>query len=186
MSKPTPLLVLGLGNVLLADDGVGAVAVTSLLDRYEPADGVRVLDGGTLGLSLLPYLEDADAVILVDAVRADRPAGTVVRLDGDQVAPAVATRLSPHQVGVADLLDGARWLERYPRRLVLLGIVPESIDLAVGLSPSVARSVPALVECIVDQAARFGFQFSRSPSRETNETSGAMGVVDVARLAGLQ
>jgi hydrogenase maturation protease len=180
------LLVLGLGNVLLGDDGVGAVAVAHLQDRYEPAVGVRVLDGGTLGLSLLPYLEDAEAVILVDAIRADQPAGTIVRLDGDQVAPAVATRLSPHQVGVTDLLDGARWLERYPARLVLLGLVPDSMELCVGLSPAVARGVPALVDRIVDEAARLGFEFNRSACLETKDGSGAMGSVDVARLAGLR
>ena len=71
MSDRTPLLVLGLGNVLLEDDGVGAAAVAFLLDRYEAPPGVQVLDGGTLGLSLLPYLDAADAVILVDDVRAE-------------------------------------------------------------------------------------------------------------------
>ena len=126
MSKPTRLLVLGLGNVLLGDDGVGAAAIASLLDQYAVPRGVRVLDGGTLGLALLPYLDEADDVILVDAIRSDGPPGTLVRLDGDQVAPAVATRLSPHQIGVSDLLDGARWLDRYPSRLVLLGLVPEA------------------------------------------------------------
>ena len=71
MSERVPLLILGLGNVLLEDDGVGGAAVSLLLERFSPPAGVDVLDGGTLGLSLLPYLENADAVILVDAVRAD-------------------------------------------------------------------------------------------------------------------
>jgi hydrogenase maturation protease len=112
MSDRTPLIVLGLGNVLLEDDGVGVAAVTLLRDGYDVPAGVRILDGGTLGLSLLPYLEEAEVLILVDAIRADAPPGSFVRLDGDAVPPAVATRLSPHQIGVADLLDGARWLDR--------------------------------------------------------------------------
>jgi len=186
MSKPTPLLVLGLGNVLLADDGVGAAAVSLLLNRYQPPCDVRVLDGGTLGLSLLPYLEEADTVILVDAIRADAPAGSLVRLDGEEVAPAVATRLSPHQIGVADLLDGARWLGRYPSRLVLLGIVPDAIDLAVGLSPMAARSLPELVARVVDEAARLGFVFSPVAHTNTDETPSALGRVDVARLASVR
>lgn len=160
MSKATPLLVLGLGNVLLEDDGVGAAAVTLLLERYAAPEGVRVLDGGTLGLSLLPYLEDADAVILVDAVRADGPPGSFVRLDGDDVASAVATRLSVHQVGVADLLDGARWLGRYPDRVVLLGLVPESMELAVGLTPRVRSALPALADRVAEEARSLGFVFS--------------------------
>jgi hydrogenase maturation protease len=182
MSECTPLLVLGLGNVLLEDDGVGAAAVALLRDRYQPSDGVRVLDGGTLGLSLLPYVDAADAVILVDAVRAEGLPGGFVRLTGDDVAPAVATRLSPHQVGVADLLDGARWLDRYPRRVVLLGLIPESMNLAVGLSPRVRASLPELVERIVDEAGALGFEFERRGVHE-NVVGGR--IVDVARLAGM-
>ena len=183
MSERIPLLVLGLGNVLLEDDGVGAAAVALLLDRYEAPRGVQVLDGGTLGLSLLPYLDAADAVILVDAVRADACPGSFVRLIGDDVAPAVATRLSPHQIGVADLLDGARWLGRYPRRVVLLGLVPDSMELAVGLSARVQPALPALMERIVDEARTLGFVFRRKSADETNAPGR---VVDVARLSGMR
>jgi hydrogenase maturation protease len=159
MSERTPLLVLGLGNMLLEDDGLGVAAVSLLLDRYDVPPGARVLDGGTLGLSLLPYLEDADAVILVDAVRADGPPGTLVRLDGDEVPAAIATRLSVHQVGVADLLEAARWLGWYPGRVVLLGVVPASMELNVGLSPAADAALPALVERVVAEARALGCVF---------------------------
>jgi hydrogenase maturation protease len=177
-----PLLVLGLGNVLLEDDGVGAAAVTLLLERYTPPAGVRVFDGGTLGLSLLPYIQSADALILVDAIRADAQPGTLVRLTGDDVAPAVATRLSPHQVGVADLLDGARWLDHYPRRVALLGLVPESMELAVGLSLNVRPALPALVEAVVDEARAFGYVFSRKRADETSLPDRSL---NVSRLVGM-
>lgn len=150
------LLVLGLGNVLLGDDGAGPAVVTQLRDRHAPA-GVRICDGGTLGLALLPYLEDARRVILVDAVAADAPAGTLVRLEGADVGPAVATRLSPHQVGVADLLDGARWHDREPEYLVLLGVVPASIELGIGLSRPVQRALPQLIELVCAEARACGF-----------------------------
>jgi hydrogenase maturation protease len=182
MSKRTPLLVLGLGNVLLEDDGVGAAAIALLLDRYVPPDGVRALDGGTLGLSLLPYLEEAETVILVDAVKTGEPPGSIVRLDEAAVAPAVATLLSPHQVGVADLLDGARWLDRYPARVVLLGLVPESMELAVGLSPRVRPALAALVERIVEEARTMGFFFR---PKEASKAPGVAWAADVARLAGM-
>jgi hydrogenase maturation protease len=186
MSKSTPLLVLGLGNVLLGDDGVGSASIALLLERYSVPRGVRVLDGGTLGLSLLPYLDEADAVILVDAIRADQPPGTLVRLDGDDVAPAVATRLSPHQIGVADLLDGVRWLDRYPARLLLHGIVPASMELEVGLSAPVAAVLPDLVERVVEEADALGFRFRRVLRADVDETAAAMRVVDVARLASVR
>ena len=81
----------------------------------------------------------------MDAIRAEGPPGTLVRLEGEDVAPAVASRLSPHQVGVADLLDGARWRDRYPDRLVLLGLVPETLDLGLRRSRAVEAALPALV-----------------------------------------
>lgn len=180
MNERTPLLVLGLGNVLLEDDGVGSAAVTRLRDYYDVPEGVRVFDGGTLGLALLPYLDQADAVILVDAVRTDAAPGTFVRLDGDDVPPAVATRLSPHQVGVADLLDGARWLDRYPTRVVLLGLVPQSIELGIGLTPAVAEGLAGLVERVTDEAAAMGFPFRLKAVAATSEIGDA---VDVGRLA---
>jgi hydrogenase maturation protease len=186
MSRPTPLLILGLGNVLLGDDGVGAAVIARLLEGYRVPPGVRVLDGGTLGLALLPYLQEAETVILVDAIRSNESPGSLVRLDGDQVAPAVATRLSPHQIGVADLLESARWLDQYPSRLVLLGIVPESMELTVGLSPAAARSIPDLVEQVVNEAGSLGFEFTREVRTDTDETPGAMGAVDVARLAWMR
>jgi hydrogenase maturation protease len=183
MSERIPLLVLGLGNVLLEDDGLGGAAVSLLLDRFDVPQGVQVLDGGTLGLSLLPHLETADTVILVDAVRADAAPGTLVRLDGDEVAPAVATRLSPHQVGVADLLDGARWLGRYPTRVILLGLVPASIELGVGLSPTVHASLEELVDAVVREARGLGFVLE---PRDGDETSARDRSADVAHLAGLR
>ena len=167
MSKRTSLLVLGLGNVLLQDDGLGVTAVTQLIDRYDRPDGVRVLDGGTLGLSLLPAVEESDRLILVDAIQAAGDPGDFVRLTGDDVGPAVATRLSPHQVGVADLLEGARWLDRYPSTVVLLGLVPQSIELGIGLSPVVHRHVPALVSRVVAEARALGFEFRlRTPAAD--------------------
>ena len=179
MSDRTPLIVLGLGNVLLEDDGVGAAAVAALRDRYVAPPGVLVLDGGTLGLALLPYVQSADNLILVDAIRTDEPAGSLVRLQDDDVGPAVATRLSPHQVGVADLLDAARWLDRYPERITLLGLVPDSMELVVGLSPRVRPSLPMLVDSVVAEARALGFVFRPRNADELPDGRS----LDVARLS---
>ena len=96
----------------------------------------------------------------------------------------MATRLSPHQVGVADLLDGARWLDRYPSRRLLLGLVPESIDLEVGLSPTCRPALPALVECVVDEARACGFDFSRA--QEADETLLALAARRCGSSAGMR
>jgi hydrogenase maturation protease len=161
---PASLLVLGLGNPLCRDDGLGVAAVHELLRRYRPPDGAAVLDGGTLGLSLLPHLEDAGDAILVDAIRDDGAPGTLVRLEGTEVRPAVETRLSVHQVGVADLFAAAELRGRLPPRLVLLGLVPASLEVALGLSPAVASRLPDLVEAVIAEACRMGHRFHERPS----------------------
>lgn len=153
----TPVLVLGLGNVVCQDDGAGIAAIHKLLREYELPEGVLALDGGTLGLSLLPLVDSAEQVIMVDAIRAEGPPGTLVRIEGDEVAPAVYERLSPHQIGVADLLAGASLLDRYPDRVVLIGVVPESIDLGLGRTPAVDASIPALVERVVQELDALGY-----------------------------
>ena len=180
--RPVRLLILGLGNVLCGDDGLGAVAIARLRARYEIPEGMSVLDGGTLGLSLLPYVEDAEKVILVDAIRAEAPPGSFVRLEGEEVGPAVAGRLSVHQVGVADLLDAARWRGRLPEELVLLGLVPETLEVGLTRSARVEAGLPGLVDRVVQEVSRLGFELhprSHDAARDSDRSR------DLARALGL-
>jgi hydrogenase maturation protease len=158
--SPRSALLLGLGNVLCGDDGLGVVAVEQLRRRYHWPDTVSLVDGGTLGLALLSTLEEADEVWILDAVQAEAPAGTLVRLDGEQVESALRERLSPHQVGVADLLDALHWRDRWPARLRVLGLVPESIALRVGLSDPVAAGLAGLQGEVVAELRRAGHAVS--------------------------
>jgi hydrogenase maturation protease len=157
------IVIMGLGNVLPGDDGIGAAAVARIERDYRIPPGVRLVDGGTLGLSLLEPLSEAEHLILVDAVAVDRAPGTLVRLDGADVTDAVRDRLSPHQVGVADLLDVARLIGCYPASVILLGLVPESIDLAVVRSSAVERSLDQLVAAIVREVENLGCRLVREP-----------------------
>jgi hydrogenase maturation protease len=162
----TDVLVLGLGNVLLADDAVGVRAVEALERDFESPPGVRILDGGTLGLALLGELTEARRIVLLDAVATGDPPGTLVRLDGDEVEPAVRGRLSPHQIGVADLLDALRLLDRVPESITLLGVTPATIELQTELSPAVSGALPALITTVADELRAFGWPLvSRSPQR---------------------
>ncbi len=180
--RPVRLLILGLGNVLCGDDGLGAVAIARLRARYETPEGMSILDGGTLGLSLLPYVEDAEKVILVDSIRAEAPPGSFVRLEGEEVGPAVAGRLSVHQVGVADLLDAARWRGRLPEELVLLGLVPETLEVGLTRSARVEAGLPGLVDRVVSEVSRLGFELhprSHDAACDSDRSS------DLARTLGL-
>ena len=150
------VLVLGLGNVLCSDDGAGVAAVHALRRAWTVPEHVRVVDGGTLGMDLVALVAASDRVILVDAVAADAPPGALVRLTGDDVAPAVRERLSVHQVGVADLLAGVAWLDQVPREVVIVGVVPASTALGLGCTPLVAAQQDALVALVVDELRAMG------------------------------
>jgi hydrogenase maturation protease len=177
------LLVLGLGNVLCGDDGLGVAAVQELERRYEIPEGVRVLDGGTLGLSLLSWFDAAQDVILVDAIQADGPVGSFVRLEGAEVAPAVRSRLSVHQIGVADLLDALRLTDRTPRTMILLGLVPGTLELGLERTAQVEAALPLLVDETVTEVRRLGFELRRRrhdeipTARHPLATSAGVGVL---------
>lgn len=161
MTKSINVLILGLGNVLLGDDGLGAAALARLERDWRASPGVHLADGGTLGLTLLDLVSEARHVILVDAVRTDDPPGTLVRLAGDDVVEAVRERLSPHQVGVADLLAATRLIDRYPATVTLIGLVPATLDLAVNRSSAVDAELDRLVEAVVHEVAGLGYPMER-------------------------
>lgn len=159
--KTIEVLVLGLGNVLLGDDGLGAAAVARVERGYRVPPDVHLEDGGTLGMALLGMIADARHVILVDAVRTESPPGTLVRIAGDEVMDAVRDRLSPHQVGVADLLDSAHLIDCYPASVTLLGLVPETIELSVRRTGAVEAGLDALVEAVVREVESLGYTMRR-------------------------
>jgi hydrogenase maturation protease len=159
--QPTSLLVVGLGDVVRADDGLGPTAVARLCGRWLPPDGVRVIDGGTRGLALLSLLAEAEAVILVDAVSVPgQPPGSQVRLQGAAVAAAARSQLSPHQQAISEVLGALQLFDRLPKDLVLLGVVPESADLGFGCTPAVEGALEELLVHIRDEAAALGHPFT--------------------------
>jgi hydrogenase maturation protease len=156
-AEPIPLLVLGLGNVLCGDDGAGVEAIERISTRWRFPDDVRVLDGGTLGLSLLPYLRSAQRAILVDAVLVDEAPGTIVRFDGDDVLSIAGRRMSCHQIGVAEVLECARLLGDLPD-VTLVGIAAERVAAMSPPTAAVSACIDALAERVVDEIRANGFE----------------------------
>jgi hydrogenase maturation protease len=149
-------LVLGLGNILLRDEGIGVWVAESLSREFDFPPEVTMLEGGTLGLDLLPRLDGVERLLLVDAVKLGREPGEIVRLDGDAVSAALDVKISPHQVGVQDLLAAARLMGREPSRVVLWGMEPERLDPGTGFSPRVAEALPHLREGVLDELRLWG------------------------------
>ncbi len=101
-------LVLGVGNKLMSDEGVGVHVIERLAEKYKLPEEVQVLDGGTLGLDLLYYLEGIENLLMVDAAETGKEAGVMIRLEGEQVPAFMSLKISPHQMGVPDMLAAAR------------------------------------------------------------------------------
>jgi len=150
------IVVLGLGNVLLRDEGVGVRALERLEARYALPGEVQALDGGTMGLELLPYIERASALLILDAVQTGQPPGSLVRLEDNEIPAALALKLSVHQVGFQDLLAASLFRGTVPARIVLWGIEPASMEWGLDLSPSVAAALDDLVEAAVGELWDWG------------------------------
>ena len=143
--------VIGLGSPLMGDDGVGLAALAQLQAEFAGDPELQWVDGGTAGLGLLPALESARRVLLLDAVDAGAAPGTVLELEGDALPRRLAAKLSPHQIDVGELLALAALRGSLPRELVAFGVQPERVELGVGLSAPVQA---ALVTVVAGAGAR--------------------------------
>jgi hydrogenase maturation protease len=138
-------LVLGLGNILLADEGVGVRAVEALVEQVQLPPDVEVLDGGTSGMDLLDQIAGRARLIVVDAVRSGRPPASLVHLTGDEVPAFFTSKLSPHQWGVGDVRAVLRLMGAAPGRITVIGVGPACLDLSLSLSPAVAAALPEVL-----------------------------------------
>lgn len=141
--------VIGLGNPLMGDDGVGVAALERLRTQFHFPEGVELVDGGTWGMNLLPLIEGAARLVLLDAINTGAPPGTLTALRRDALPRYFSHKLSPHQIDLREVLALAEWRGTLPIELVALGIQPERVELEEGLSPLVAASLDDLVELAV-------------------------------------
>jgi len=152
-----PIRIVGIGNVLMGDDGLGPYAVEILTSRYEFPDHVEVVDGGTPGLDFLPYVSHAGAVIILDTVASDAEPGTLkIYRDGEIIGSAPPPRLTPHQPGLREALMAAKLTDSSPQEMVLLGVVPSTLDQGTRLSDPVQAAVEPLVQAAVEELRRLG------------------------------
>lgn len=161
------VVVLGVGNLLMSDEGVGVHAVAALERDWVLPGEVRCVDGGTSTQELLGDLEDLDHLIVLDAVSSASAPGAMIRLEGAQVPQAFTTKFSPHQVGIADLLAMLTFTGHAPKRVLVLGVEPAVLKLGMELSEGVAARVPALCEQVVAELRQLGL----SPTQRLSEVA---------------
>ncbi len=150
------ILVLGLGNTLMTDDAFGPRVVAELERRFAVPATVALLDGGTLGLDLLPRLEGVQKLLLLDAIDLGEAPGTVFRLSGEEVPRAFANKLSVHQMGVQDLLAVSELQGHLPAQLVVWGVQPASVEMGLELSPAVAEALPTVLQGVIEELEGWG------------------------------
>jgi hydrogenase maturation protease len=138
-------VVLGLGNMLMADDGVGLAALARLDEEWFVPRDVALVDGGTWGMNLLPVIEQADRVLILDAIDLGDPPGTLIRLEGDEIPRFLGMKLSPHQIDLREVLALAELRGTLPAEVIALGIQPEKVEMSTDFSPPVAARMDQLV-----------------------------------------
>jgi hydrogenase maturation protease len=161
-------VVIGVGSPLMGDDGVGVMAVERLREEVGSVEGVAFLDGGTWGMQLLPAIEDADRLLVLDAIRDGGPPGAVVRLEKDEIPRLLYQKVSPHQIDLREVFAVAELRGTFPVEAVALGIEPDRVELRDGLSEAVQGAVPDLLAAVVEQLRRWGHPV-------TSRGSGAVG-----------
>ncbi len=173
----TRALVLGVGNILIQDEGIGVRSLEWLQAHYSYPDAgqdvilsadiapddsstnyVQMIDGGTMGLDLLHYLEGIDHLLILDAIEAGKVPGEIVTLTGDAVPAFLGMKISPHQIGVQDLLGTAQLMGYTPPVVVILGVQPAHLRVGLEMSPIVTAQVEPLARLALTQLEQWGYR----------------------------
>jgi hydrogenase maturation protease len=178
------VLVLGIGNLLWADEGFGVRCVERLAAEWQVPAGISVMDGGTQGLYLLPYVQAARRLIVFDAIDYGLEPGTLKRVEGDQVPRFMgAKKMSLHQTGFQEVIAAADLTGQLPEEMLLIGVQPEELDDYGGsLRPVVKARLGEAVDLAVAQLAAWGFELTpRQGVAELNDRALTMAAYEAGR-----
>lgn len=153
--------IVGVGNKLLQDDGVGVHAIEKLRECFEFPEDVSIIDGGTMGLDLLPFIEDADRLLLVDAIDLKKEPGTLGIIEDKEIPAVIKTKVSPHQIGLNDLFSVMKLLGNEPGGVTVIGIQPASIQTGTDLSPRIQQGLDELINAIIEKLRYWGVEVKR-------------------------
>ncbi len=149
-------LIIGLGNVLMQDEGIGVRAVEELESRYHMPEGVDAIDGGTSGTELLEHIRGVKPLIVADAINSKSLPGTFIRLVDDQVPAFFQTKISNHQLGLSDLLAILKVTGGAPEHVTIIGMVPRVLENKLGLSPKTEKAVGVMVDKLLAELKAIG------------------------------
>lgn len=163
----TRILIGGIGNVLMGDDGIGPFIARLIESRYDFPENISVVDLGTPGLDLVVHLSRHDIAILVDAVDNGRRAGSITLYDkSDIVRHGPPVRMDPHSPALAETLLLGDFSGEGPKEVALIGVTGQNYEFDTGLSEPVRRSVEPIVTCVIAQLSQLGVQVSPRPTQQ--------------------
>ena len=159
--KDRRVTVMGIGNILFTDEGVGIRVIERLQESYDFPKNVLILDGGVLGLGLLGFMVDSDDLVVVDTVRNGGAPGTLYRLEGDEVPRRFLDKTSIHEVDFLEALTACEALDNVPET-VIIGVEPEDIEsLSIELTPTIEKQMGSLIEMVLKELTRLGVGFTK-------------------------
>lgn len=151
MSSDPEVVVLGLGNILMEDEGIGVHAARYLEENYQFQPEIEIVDGGTSGLDLLPFFGPEKSILIIDAVNFDMEPGTVGTLEDDDILAQLDPKISMHHLGLSDLISVSELIDRKAKKMTLLGIQPESME---NLDLEMTDTVKEVFTKVVENAIR--------------------------------
>jgi hydrogenase maturation protease len=153
------VIVLGVGNILLKDEGVGVRVVEELQRRYDVPENVRLVDGGTQGLWLMSTIQEADRLIVIDAVLGRKEPGTIYRLERDDLPKGLRAKQSAHDSDLVESLNLCTLLDKGPKSVVVVGIEPEDIQpYGLELTEIVASKIEDLITRVIEELGAIGVE----------------------------
>lgn len=141
--------ILGIGNLLLMDEGFGVHLVRYLEEQYRFPEKVQILDAGTSGIYMAPFIESVSYLLVVDVVDLQEEPGTIHRFSSQDIKNGlIPSKMSPHQLGLLEMLDICRLRDRAPKEVEFFCVVPEKLDTGICLSPRLTGKIKEVAEII--------------------------------------
>ncbi len=170
------VVILGVGNILLSDEGIGVKIVWELEKRFKFPEGVKLIDGGSGGFSLIPFIEEADRLLIIDAVLGNNPPGTIYRFTLENLPETIAEKISLHELSLTDILNLVKLRKKLPEEIVIIGIEPASLEVSLELSSEVKEKQENLINMVLEELKKWGvfpekkFQSSSSSDFKINSS----------------
>jgi hydrogenase maturation protease len=149
------ITILGIGNTLFSDEGVGIHLLPNLEEALKDFENVEIIEGLTDGMRLLGPVEDAENLIIIDAINAGKEGGTIITLNGDEIPGYFGIKMSIHQLGFQEVLLAAKMRDHYPKQIIMFGMQPTSLELGIELTETNRSKLDELAQIVINQVNRW-------------------------------